>query len=75
MPLKIMENGNMQLLVNKTKTSIIGLILVLTISALIVAIPPAIAQKNTFPLLSFSSNPVGVNQAVLIVYGITDATT
>jgi hypothetical protein len=60
----------------KTKTYTIGLILLLAISAFIIAIPSACARtKNSFPVCTFSSNPVGVNQQVLILYGIVDYTT
>jgi len=64
----------------KPKISIVPLILVLTLSATLLALPSAAAQeehiiRHSFPVLVFSSNPVGVNQPVLITYGITDATT
>ena len=47
----------------------------LVVTAALATLPVAIAQKNTFPVVSFAANPTGVNQQVLIVYGITDATT
>ena len=57
---------------NKTKISTIAIILVLTISALIVAIPTATAQntQTTYPFLGVVPNPVGVNQVVLFHVGI-----
>ncbi len=52
------------------------IISILIITATLTTLPLALAQgKNTFPVISFASNPTGVNQELLIVYGITDACT
>ena len=58
----------------KTKISTIALILVLTISAILVALPAATAQatKMTYAYIGTVPNPVGVNQQVLLHIGITD---
>ena len=58
----------------KNKLLLATIISTLVITGTLAALPIASA-KNTFPVCSFSSNPVGVNQAVLVIYGITDATT
>ena len=59
----------------KTKLSTIVLILVLTISAMLVALPTAIAQepatRKTYAYIGAIPNPVGVNQEILIHFGIT----
>ena len=61
---------------NKSKISTITLILLLTISATLIALPSATAQapstKTTFAYLGAVPNPVGVNQMVLLHMGITD---
>jgi hypothetical protein len=56
----------------KTKYSTISLILLLTISATLVAMPSAIAQESrkTYPFLGAVPNPVGVGQMVLFHVGI-----
>jgi len=60
----------------KTKLSTIALILVLTISATLVALPTATAQeiptKTTYAFIGAVPNPVGVTQPVLFHVGITD---
>jgi len=57
---------------NKTKLPTIALILLLTISATLVAMPSAIAQETraTYPFLGAVPNPVGINQPVLFHVGI-----
>ena len=59
----------------KTKIATIALILVLTISATLVALPAATAQavqtSKSYPFLGAVPNPVGVNQPVLLHVGIT----
>ena len=57
---------------SKSKLSTIALILVLTISAVIVALPTATAQetRTTYPFLGVVPDPVGVNQMVLLHVGI-----
>jgi len=58
---------------SKLKISTIALILVITISAVIVAIPTATAQdvtRTTYPFLGVVPNPVGVNQMILLHVGI-----
>ncbi|NVM23877.1 MAG: PQQ-binding-like beta-propeller repeat protein, partial [Desulfobacterales bacterium] len=58
---------------NKSKIFTIALILVLTISAIVVALPAANAQasRKTFPFIGAIPNPVGVNQEVLLHTGVT----
>jgi outer membrane protein assembly factor BamB len=59
----------------KTKISTITLILTLTISAILVALPTAAAQaqtKATYCFLGVTPNPVGVHQQVLLHVGIPD---
>ena len=62
---------------NKLITAIC--LLTIAIATALSSLPFALAQgevtKNTFPVLTFSANPIGVNQELLLVYGITDATT
>ena len=61
--------------VNNQKTSTIALILVLTISAMLVAIPTATAQtptKMAYPYIGAVPNPAGVNQEVLLHVGVTE---
>ncbi len=57
---------------SKTKVSVIALILMLTISAVIVALPTTTAQgtQKTYPFLGVVPNPVGVNQMILLHVGI-----
>ncbi len=60
----------------KTKISTIALILVLTISAILVALPAATAQVPMLTMKSYAyigatPNPVGINQDTLIHVGIT----
>jgi outer membrane protein assembly factor BamB len=56
----------------KTKLSTITLILMLAISALLVALPAVTAQPSivTFAFVDAIPNPVGVGQDVLIRYGV-----
>ncbi|TET25307.1 MAG: hypothetical protein E3J73_06555, partial [Candidatus Bathyarchaeum sp.] len=60
---------------NNLKLSTITLILLLTISAIIVALPAATAQPGTtwgtWPIITVTPDVVGVNQPVLIAYGLT----
>ncbi len=60
----------------KTKISTIAIILVLIISAILVALPAATAQepgrKTTYPFIGATPNPVGLGQEVLLHVGITD---
>jgi hypothetical protein len=63
---------------NKTKISTIALILTLTISAIIVALPITNAADppktwTTVSFISVSPNPVGVNQEVLVVFWMDKA--
>jgi outer membrane protein assembly factor BamB len=58
----------------KIKFLTVVFISTLVLTAALATLPVAIAQKNTFTVVSFAANPTGVNQQVLIVYGITDAT-
>jgi len=58
---------------SKSKISTISLVLLLTISALIVALPSATAQeitRDSFAFIGATPNPVGVNQEVLLHIGI-----
>jgi hypothetical protein len=59
-----------------TKFVTINLTLILTISALLIALPAATAQelqsKNTYAFIGAVPNPVGVNQPVLLHVGIPD---
>jgi len=63
---------------NKPKISTITLILLLTMSAMLVALPAVTAQapeyrtKTTYPYIGATPNPIGVNQMVLLHTGITD---
>ncbi|PVX25666.1 MAG: hypothetical protein CW691_03905, partial [Candidatus Bathyarchaeum sp.] len=60
--------------ISKSKITTIALILLLTISAILVAFPYVIAQtetKKTYPFIGAIPNPVGVNQEVLIHVGIS----
>jgi len=61
----------------KTKISTIALILVLTISTVLIALPVTTAQgvdfnKSTYAFIGAVPNPAGVNQEVLLHVGITD---
>ena len=64
----------MNIFKNKSKLSTIALILVLVISAMLVALPTVSAQESrtTYAFLGVIPNPVGVNQQVLLHIGITD---
>jgi hypothetical protein len=69
------EIKKMKKLCDKTKISTIALILVLTISAIVVALPAVTAQsptKKTFAYIGAVPNPVGVKQMVLFHVGITE---
>jgi len=59
---------------NKTKLSTITLILVLTASVMLVALPPANAQgtMETYAFIGAIPNPIGKGQEVLLHIGITD---
>ena len=65
------------LITKKTKISTIALILMLTISAMIVALPVVTAQasptKQTYAFIGALPNPAGVGQQVLLHIGITDS--
>jgi hypothetical protein len=65
-----MKNMNVER--NKSKLSTIALILVLAISATLIALPIAAAQKGTVCYLGAIPNPVGKGQQVLLHVGITD---
>jgi len=61
----------------KTKISTIALVLILTMSAIFVALPIVIAQepdafRTTYAFIGATPNPVGVNQELLLHVGITD---
>jgi len=61
----------------KSKLSTIALVLMITLSALLIALPTASAQathKQSYPYIGAIPNPVGVNQQVLLHVGITDST-
>ncbi len=65
----------MKKLHSKTKQFTITLILVLTISASLVALPAVTAQaptKKTFAYIGAVPNPVGIEQQVLLHVGITE---
>ncbi len=58
----------------KSKISIISLILILTVSAFMLALPPVAAQTEkikSYPFIGATPNPVGVNQQVLLHVGIS----
>ncbi|MCW4015715.1 MAG: PQQ-binding-like beta-propeller repeat protein [Candidatus Bathyarchaeota archaeon] len=60
---------------NKFKASTITLIALLTVSAMLVALPTTTAQtstRTTYAFIGATPNPVGVNQEVLIHVGIPD---
>jgi len=61
---------------NKSKISAITFVILLTTSAILIALPTAAAQepgrKTTYPFIGATPNPVGVNQEVLLHLGITD---
>ena len=64
-------NGNN----GKTKISTIALILMLTITATLVALPSVTAQQPTkemYPYIGAIPNPVGVGQELLLHVGVTD---
>jgi len=56
---------------NQTKLSTISLVLLLSISAIIIAIPTALSQttNKTYPFIDAIPNPVGVNQPTLLNIG------
>jgi len=63
----------MKIIKNKTKISAITVVLVLTVSAILVALPTVVAHDPaweipTWAYISASSNPVGVNQQTVIVF-------
>ena len=63
---------------DKTKTSSIALILMLTFSATILALPMVSAhdpawEVPTFSFISLSRNPIGVNQEVFIIFWLNEA--
>ncbi|WNZ28360.1 MAG: hypothetical protein IAX21_06705 [Candidatus Bathyarchaeota archaeon] len=63
--------------IKKSKTSTIALVLILTLSTLIIALPTVNAQatrKQSYPYIGGIPNPVGVGQMVLLHVGITDST-
>ena len=64
---------------DQTKIVTIALGLVLVISTLLVILPLVGSQaqgtKQTFAIIDFIPNPAGVNQPILITFGITDFTT
>ncbi len=70
--------NNMKYLENKTKISTIAIILILTLSAMIVALPAVTAQPgttwNTWAVCEVVPNSVGVNQPVLVAFGLTRQT-
>ena len=57
---------------NKSKISTITLILLLTLSAFVIALPSAAAQATqvTYPFIGVVPNPVGINQVILLHVGI-----
>ena len=65
---------NLKIEQKKSKISTIALILLLTLSAIIIALPSATAQEPlhtmAFAFANAMPNQVGVNQQVLIHYGI-----
>jgi outer membrane protein assembly factor BamB len=66
----------MNIVRDKSKLSTIALILLLAVSAILVALPAVSAQtqsKATICYLGAMPNPVGVNQPVLLHVGITDS--
>ena len=68
----------MQKLKNKTMTTLIALILMLTIAIPLLALPATSGQetgrKVTYPFIGAVPNPVGIGQEALLHVGITDAT-
>ncbi|KON32859.1 hypothetical protein AC477_02345 [miscellaneous Crenarchaeota group-1 archaeon SG8-32-1] len=68
----------MKHLESKTKISTIAIILLLTLSAMIVALPAVTAQPGTtwktYPVCDVIPNAVGVNQPVLVAFGLTRQT-
>jgi outer membrane protein assembly factor BamB len=57
---------------NKSKISTISLILLLTLSATLIALPSAAAQGTqvTYPFIGAVPNPVGINQVIVLHTGI-----
>jgi len=74
---KLLGNEKMNISKNKSKISTISLILLLTISTALIALPAASAQETetvvTYPFIGTIPNPVGINQQVLLHFGITNA--
>ena len=72
---KFGNEKNMKISINNSKISTIAFILLLTISAIIVALPSVSAQQTqmTYPYLGVIPNPTGVNQPVLLHVGITES--
>ena len=68
----------MKHLESKTKISTIAIILLLTLSAIIVALPAVLAQPGTtwktYPVCDVVPNEVGINQPVLVAFGLTRQT-
>jgi len=62
----------MNINLNKSKISTISLILLLTLSAILIALPTAAAQNTqvTYPFIGVVPNPAGINQVVLFHVGI-----
>ena len=57
---------------NKSKISTISIILLLTLSAIIIALPSVSAQQTqvSYPFIGVVPNPVGVNQVIVLHTGI-----
>ena len=57
---------------NKSKISTISIILLLTLSAILIALPSASAQQTqvAYPFIGVVPNPVGVNQVIVLHTGI-----
>ena len=72
---KIGNEKTMKFNISKTKISTIAFILMLSISAIVFALPSVSAQQTqaTYPYLGVIPNPVGVNQPVLLHVGITES--
>lgn len=74
-----MENRKMKFFSSKTKIFTIVTLVVLTLSGVLFALTPTLAQTpgttQTFAIIDFIPNPAGVNQPILITFGITAFTT
>jgi len=70
--------NNMKHLESKSKILTIALILLLTLSAMVIALPAATAQPGTtwgtWAICALTPDTVGVNQPVLVAYGLTRQT-